>query len=294
MSYCINCGVELAKSEKKCPLCGIPVTNPAIANDRGAEKLYPEFVEPEKKVPYISVFGVIIYSMILALPFFLTLFIDYQINKAITWSLYPMASILLFWTYSALPFLIKNDWMKKSKAVKLITIDTIATIIFLFLIDIHSGGGMWSLYAISSIILLWIFVVLPIFIKKPREIKAIIVDGVALSLYLWSIERLTNSSPWFFSLALPLVSLVTLVILLNIALCRSLNLKGLAIPGMIFLAIGYSGLGINLIVNNFLNIAGLQSWSIIELIACILVAGILFYIYSNKKLQIFLKKKLHV
>ena len=293
MSYCINCGVELAKSEKKCPLCGIPVNNPVTAND-GEEKLYPEFVEQENKVPYISTFGVIIYSMILALPFFLTLFIDYQINKAITWSLYPMASILLFWTYSALPFLIKNDWMKKSKAVKLITIDTIATIIFLFLIDIHSGGGMWSLYAISSIILLWIFVVLPIFIKKPREIKAIIVDGVALSLYLCFIERLTNSGPWFFLLALPLVSLVTLVILLNITLCRSLNLKGLAIPGMIFLAIGYSGLGINLIVSNYLNIAGLQSWSIIELIACILVAGILFYIYSNKKLQIFLKKKLHV
>ena len=28
MSYCVNCGVELEKSEKACPLCGIEVKNP--------------------------------------------------------------------------------------------------------------------------------------------------------------------------------------------------------------------------------------------------------------------------
>ena len=28
MSYCVNCGVELAPSEKNCPLCGTPVINP--------------------------------------------------------------------------------------------------------------------------------------------------------------------------------------------------------------------------------------------------------------------------
>ena len=29
MSYCVNCGVELAPSEKRCPLCGVEVVNPA-------------------------------------------------------------------------------------------------------------------------------------------------------------------------------------------------------------------------------------------------------------------------
>ena len=28
MSYCVNCGVELEKSLKKCPLCNTPVLNP--------------------------------------------------------------------------------------------------------------------------------------------------------------------------------------------------------------------------------------------------------------------------
>ena len=29
MSYCVNCGVELARCEKKCPLCGVEAVNPA-------------------------------------------------------------------------------------------------------------------------------------------------------------------------------------------------------------------------------------------------------------------------
>ena len=28
MSYCVNCGVELQKSEPRCPLCGTEVINP--------------------------------------------------------------------------------------------------------------------------------------------------------------------------------------------------------------------------------------------------------------------------
>ena len=28
MSYCVNCGVELEKSIRKCPLCNTPVINP--------------------------------------------------------------------------------------------------------------------------------------------------------------------------------------------------------------------------------------------------------------------------
>ena len=28
MSYCVNCGVELQKSEPRCPLCGTEVLNP--------------------------------------------------------------------------------------------------------------------------------------------------------------------------------------------------------------------------------------------------------------------------
>ena len=30
MAYCVNCGVKLATSEKKCPLCFTPIYHPNI------------------------------------------------------------------------------------------------------------------------------------------------------------------------------------------------------------------------------------------------------------------------
>ena len=47
--YCIKCGVELADSEKKCPLCGTVVFNPELSRPDG-EPQYPRMpaAQPEK------------------------------------------------------------------------------------------------------------------------------------------------------------------------------------------------------------------------------------------------------
>ena len=45
MSYCVNCGVELEKSEKCCPLCGVEVHNPLDPYDPQAPRPYPQRVE---------------------------------------------------------------------------------------------------------------------------------------------------------------------------------------------------------------------------------------------------------
>ena len=41
MSYCVNCGVELDDSAKKCALCGAPVLNPYL--DEPEEALPPPY-----------------------------------------------------------------------------------------------------------------------------------------------------------------------------------------------------------------------------------------------------------
>ncbi len=42
MSYCVNCGVELDRSEKACPLCGVEVLNPRQPYDDQAPRPYPK------------------------------------------------------------------------------------------------------------------------------------------------------------------------------------------------------------------------------------------------------------
>ena len=43
--YCVKCGVELADSERKCPLCLTPVYMPGISDD--PERPYPKFDKPD-------------------------------------------------------------------------------------------------------------------------------------------------------------------------------------------------------------------------------------------------------
>lgn len=43
--YCVKCGVELADSEKKCPLCGTPVFHPDIPRNL-SEPPFP----PDKRI----------------------------------------------------------------------------------------------------------------------------------------------------------------------------------------------------------------------------------------------------
>ncbi len=44
MSYCVNCGVELDKSAKKCALCQAPVINPMDYDSSSASAPYPDKV----------------------------------------------------------------------------------------------------------------------------------------------------------------------------------------------------------------------------------------------------------
>lgn len=67
MSYCVNCGVELADSERRCPLCHTEVHNPRQPYDRKIPKPFPnrlDLFEPEDN----RGFAAAITTLLLALP----------------------------------------------------------------------------------------------------------------------------------------------------------------------------------------------------------------------------------
>ena len=47
--YCVNCGVQLADTEKSCPLCGTVCYHPEISRTEAAP-LYPNHRNPRLKV----------------------------------------------------------------------------------------------------------------------------------------------------------------------------------------------------------------------------------------------------
>ena len=99
--YCIKCGVELADSEKKCPLCGTVVFNPELSRPDG-EPQYPRMpaAHPEK-VNHSGIMFVV--TMLFLLPIVTSLLCDWQINGEIIWSGYGVGAVVLLYTLVVLP-----------------------------------------------------------------------------------------------------------------------------------------------------------------------------------------------
>lgn len=139
MSYCVNCGVELAPSEKRCPLCHVPVINPADPWKEPEEHPYPrriETVEPHIDRRFFSLFA----TLILMVPILICLINDLFVHGKVTWSVFVIGGAGVVFVFFLLPFLIG-----KCSPVLLWTFDTVAVLGFLLLTERKVGGNDWFL-----------------------------------------------------------------------------------------------------------------------------------------------------
>lgn len=107
MSYCVNCGVELEESIRKCPMCNTPVINPNdIEKLKKFQSPYPEKkseVEIASKKDLIFVLSVIFGGTILCCGA-LNMFV-FSHTK---WSLITAGICGLLWFITVPPIIIKN------------------------------------------------------------------------------------------------------------------------------------------------------------------------------------------
>ena len=132
--YCINCGVKLADTEAKCPLCGVRVYHPDLESPAG-EPLYPQHRYPAPEAA--SRAAQIVISTLLAIAFFTTIYVDAQTNGEITWSGIASGGILVFYTICILPF-----WFKRVNAVAYVACVFAVIAAYLMYID-HVTPGSW-------------------------------------------------------------------------------------------------------------------------------------------------------
>lgn len=132
--YCVKCGVELADSEKKCPLCSTPVYFPELSED--AERPYPKFERPEKVSPRGIYF---IVSFVCLIGAIISLVCDINLNGSITWSGYVIGSIIVSYTALILP-----GWFRKYNPAIFIPVSYAVAGVFLAYIN-YATGGEWFL-----------------------------------------------------------------------------------------------------------------------------------------------------
>lgn len=130
--YCINCGVELADSEKFCPLCKTLVFHPDLPSPSG-EKPYPEYVEPVKR---FNRFGALfVLTFLFLIPAIITLMIDLKLNSAVIWSGYVIGGLAVGYISFVLPF-----WFKRPNPVIFIPCAFASAILFLLYICLATHG----------------------------------------------------------------------------------------------------------------------------------------------------------
>lgn len=137
--YCIKCGVELADSEKICPLCGTVVFHPELTQPEG-EPLYPSSGKPSDTVSRTGM--LIVLSVLLALPMAITILTDLGIGGGISWSGYAVGAILMFYVMVVLPL-----WFRRPNPAIFVPVDFVAVGVYLLYINCTLHGGWFLSFA---------------------------------------------------------------------------------------------------------------------------------------------------
>lgn len=172
MSYCVNCGVELAASDSKCPLCGVEAVNPKNPWKEPAEKPYPNRVDAVMRRADRRLAGSLLLLIFLT-PILICSANDFLYNRALSWSLYVVGAMLLAMVVVTLPL-----FFQKAHPILCMGIDFFATLLYMLLIErLSKPEKPWFINLALPIVLVTyalIFLLWLIFRKRKGELMLFI------------------------------------------------------------------------------------------------------------------------
>lgn len=120
--YCIQCGVELAESERVCPLCGTAVCHPDLPLPDGAPT-YPARHPVRRTINrHVPLYLVTLLTAILCLQ--LTV-LDLRTGNGFSWSYYATGALVLVYIAAVLPL-----WFRRPNPVIFVPCDFAAAIAY--------------------------------------------------------------------------------------------------------------------------------------------------------------------
>ena len=218
MAYCVKCGVELADSEKSCPLCNTVVAHPDVKSGDG-ERMYPSVNNKKEKVSNGGLLFIL--TVMYVCPAIIVALCDLKINSAIT----------------------------------------------------------WSGFVISSLVLVYVICVLPIWFKKPHPVVFMACDFIACAIYLAYINFKTQGN-WFFTFALPVVLGIALATCVLVSLVRCVKNGKLYVVGGFVISLGLLVLMIELLMEVTFDFQFI-GWSLYPLVPAVIVGILLIYLAIN-------------
>lgn len=222
--YCVKCGVELADSEKKCPLCGIEVICPEGLTRKDEPSPYPP--HHGKVTEGISRTGLMfVVTFFFLIPIAICLICDISLNGNVNWSGYVVGGLAVLYACLALPL-----WFKKPNPVIFTPVGFAVICLFLLYVDLQTGGN-WFLslaFPITGASALIVTAVVTL-VRYTRGGGLFIYGGATillggLTVLIEFLTSITFGAPMFRWSLYPLTGLFLLgMMLIIIGICRPLR-----------------------------------------------------------------------
>lgn len=147
MSYCVQCGVQLAKNLDRCPLCKTQVINPNQAAADENDNEHPDRVE--KAIARIDRGYARQLSIISTLiPMLIVLLLDI-LDGGSAWSPYVLGALAMAWCFLAVPLL-----FRVKRPYLYVVLDVLALCGYLALIAAMSNDFSWYLSIVLPLLVL--------------------------------------------------------------------------------------------------------------------------------------------
>ena len=141
--YCIKCGVKLADTEKKCPLCNTIVCHPDF-KQTAERPLYPSNKMPKNDSGSKALNGAVI--ILFFIPLLVCFFADLSLDGKMEWFGYVAGALMLSYVAFALPL-----WFKKPNPVIFVPCNFVAIALYLLYINFATGGSWFLSFAFPAV-----------------------------------------------------------------------------------------------------------------------------------------------
>jgi hypothetical protein len=221
--YCIKCGVELADTEKSCPLCKTTVFHPELAQKEVAPN-YPPYRRPHSRINKRGVlFLITMFYIMLTLQLVVC---EVSIFDTLSWSLYAIGGLMLSYIVIILP-----TWFSRPNPVIFVPCDFAATALYLWFINEFSNGDWFVFFALPIIILAALIITAILALSRYVGRGYFLIFGGASLLtgaFIVMIEMLLHvtfsPAKFYFWSVYPLIAFTLLgIALIIVGLCRPLR-----------------------------------------------------------------------
>ncbi|MBR2930846.1 MAG: hypothetical protein IKC32_06420 [Clostridia bacterium] len=137
--YCVKCGVELADSEHKCPLCMTPVYFPELKGEK--ERPYPEALPVEEKVNLRGLNFILTFAVILAGV--ISVVADVNTGAGFSWSGLVVGALIQLYITLVFPL-----WFVRRSPSIFVPVSFAWCAVYLLYICIYTGGDWYLTLAL--------------------------------------------------------------------------------------------------------------------------------------------------